>query len=188
MASSTITGSLLSRWQGAWLTTKAAGRCRGRSTSTVEAMARRSITVGRTTIRQRSAALAAATVSAGEEARVSMIIRSTPAFSAVYWAGNSEPSFSGSTEGPSPWRERAQSVAEPWGSMSAIMTRRPALWALAARLQEMVVLPVPPFWAITAIVRIVRARDENWPSLRTNATITRPHADFRSHANALTKH
>ena len=36
--------------------------------------------------------------------------------------------------------------------------------------------------------RIVRARDENWPSLRTNATITRPHADCCSHANALTKH
>ena len=48
-------------------------------------------------------------------------------------------------------------VALPCGSRSTSSTRRFIAARLAARLTVVVVLPTPPFWFATAMIRVTRA-------------------------------
>ena len=51
-------------------------------------------------------------------------------------------------------------LALPWGSMSMTSTRSPAWASAAATLTVVVVLPTPPFWLATVMIRVlIRLRE-----------------------------
>ena len=58
-------------------------------------------------------------------------------------------------------------VALPWGSMSMSSTRRRVAANEAARFTAVVVLPTPPFWFATAMMRFMRPILTAWPRLFT---------------------
>src|SRR3954469_5362591 len=77
-----------------------------------------------------------------------------------------------------------------WGSRSIRQTRLPSSARAAPRLVVVVVLPTPPFWFISAMIRMIRLRAKRLPVMRMvgparRANCAGSRADYKPHSSIM---
>gem|GEM_PF-4249950 len=136
--------------------TRKAGFWLAAASSAVVRTASRSKARGRQGISSKSAALHASRAMMSACGGVSIIAKSAPRSAAcLSFFGKRACAAQSITSGSASPRQACQVQAVAWGSVSNTRATNPAALAAVAKWIASVVLPVPPFWLITAIILMI---------------------------------